>query len=88
MRPSFFFCRSGVQEWLRRRSGEQGEEVWVPATYEAFHPSSHQGARDRLQQAQDALQQARDSKAMDLWREDLQRVMPLLEEAWNKPVWQ
>ena len=62
--------------------------MWVPAAYEAFHPAAHQGAQDRLQQAQDALQQARDSKAMDLWREDLQRVMPLLEEAWNKPVWQ
>ena len=76
-----------MQEWLRARAAQRGEQVWVPSSFEDTDEAAEERARGKLGQAQEGLQRARESKAMDLWREDLARVMPLLMREWDAPLW-
>lgn len=77
-----------MQEELRRRAQERGEDVWIPSALPSeTSEETIQRARTELEQARERMEALGRKKACELWGEDLAAVMPVLLEWWATPVW-
>ena len=70
------------------RAQELQLPIWVPPTPPtSLSPAARARAEWELNEARHELQRVYQMTACELWRQDLYRVMPLLLQQWDAPVW-